>query len=156
MQHEIERKFLVSGDGWRKQAGPGLPCLQGYLAAAPSGAVVRARLLGDEGFLTVKGPAQGISRPEMEYRIPAQDARYMIEQLCGGRLVSKTRYRVQSGGMLWEVDEFLDANEGLVLAEIELDREEQPFERPDWIGREVSGDRRYSSAALAARPFREW
>ena len=156
MRAEIERKFLVSGDGWREAAGDGVPCCPGYISSDPAGATVRVRLLGGRGYLTVKGPAQGFSRPELEYEIPAADAEYMIENLCGGRVISKRRHTLESGGMHWEIDEFLGTNEGLVLAEIELEREDQPFRRPDWLGREVSHEGCYTNAALAGQPFREW
>lgn len=156
MQKEIERKFLVDGDGWRAAAGAGTICCQGYITSGPSGATVRVRLLGERGFLTVKGPAQGIARSEMEYEIPPADAEYMIENLCSDRLVSKLRHTLAVGGARWEIDEFRGANEGLILAEIELDREDQAFEKPAWLGREVTSDSRYYNAVLACRPFRTW
>lgn len=156
MRAEIERKFLVSGDGWREAAGDGALCCQGYLTSDPAGATVRVRLLDGRGYLTVKGPAQGLSRPELEYEIPAEDAEYMIENLCADRLVLKKRHTLKVGGACWEVDEFLGANEGLVVAEIELEREDQPFRRPDWLGREVTREGRYTNAALARCPFRGW
>lgn len=156
MKQEIERKFLVSGDGWRAAAGRGEICCQGYITAGPASATVRVRLLGEQGFLTIKGPAQGISRSECEYKIPAADAEYMIQNLCGDRLVSKKRYTFEVGGMIWEIDEFSGSNDGLIVAEIELKSEEQPFEKPGWLGAEVSFDPRYTNAALARHPFAQW
>jgi adenylate cyclase len=156
MKQEIERKFLVDGDGWRAAAGAGTICCQGYITSGPSDATVRVRLLGERGFLTIKGPAQGITRSECEYEIPAADAEYMIENLCGNRLVSKKRYKRKVGGMTWEIDEFSGLNEGLIVAEIELEHENQPFEKPAWLGAEVTSDPRYTNAALARNPFTRW
>lgn len=156
MQQEIERKFLVIGDGWRAAAGAGTICCQGYIISGPSGATVRARLLGEQGFLTVKGPAEGIARPEFEYEIPVADAEYLIENFCGDRLVSKKRYTFETGGMTWEIDEFSGLNEGLIVAEIELEHEDQVFSRPAWLGAEVTSDPRYTNAVLALNPFTRW
>lgn len=156
MKQEIERKFIVNGDGWRTTAGSGLICCQGYITAGPACATVRVRLLGERGFLTIKGSTRGISRPEMEYEIPAVDAEYMLENLCGDRLVLKKRYTLKIKGMFWEVDCFLGLNEGLVVAEVELESEGQSFEKPDWLGEEVTFDSRYYNAALACSPFTQW
>lgn len=156
MKQEIERKFLVNNDGWRAVAGSGISCRQGYITAGSSGATVRIRLLGDQGFLTIKGPSQGISRLEMEYEIPASDAEYMLSHLCNGGIVSKVRYILIHHGMRWEIDEFSGDNEGLTVAEIELEREDQFFDKPGWLGEEVSLDRRYTNAALARHPFFVW
>jgi adenylate cyclase len=153
MKQEIERKFLVNGDSWRAVAGAGLSCRQGYISTGSSSTTVRVRVLGKQGFLTIKGPTKGISRPEMEYEIPADEAEYMLEYLCDGGSVSKIRYILTCAGSRWELDEFFGANEGLVLAEIELESEDQPFERPDWLGNEVSFDWRYTNASLACRPM---
>ncbi len=156
MKQEIERKFIVIGDGWRIAAGAGEMCCQGYIKTEPASATVRVRLLADRGFLTIKGPTRGISRPECEYEIPAADAEYMIENLCGDRLVSKKRYTFKSGNMIWEIDEFLGLNEGLLVAEIELESEDQLFEKPEWVGEEVTSDVRYTNVALASHPFVRW
>ena len=156
MNWEIERKFLVCGDGWRAVVGEGLVCEQGYLASSSGGATVRVRRIGGRGFLTIKGPSEGISRVEMEYEIPEADAAAMLADLCGGRVVSKTRYRVDAGEFTWEIDEFAGANRGLVVAEIELENEAQCFDRPDWLGAEVSHDVRYFNACLAKKPFCLW
>ena len=156
MKQEIERKFLVTGDSWRKETGAGISCRQGYMTAGSSNVTIRVRLMGERGFLTVKGPTQGISRPEMEYEIPAADAEYMLAHFCAGRLVSKVRHNLIHSGSRWEIDEFSEDNTGLVVAEIELEREDQPFEKPVWLGEEVSLDRRYTNAALARKPFKSW
>jgi len=153
MKQEIERKFLVNGDGWRAMAGAGLSCRQGYISTGLSSATVRVRVLGKQGFLTIKGPTKGISRPEMEYEIPADEAEYMLEYLCDGGSISKVRYIVIFAGSRWELDEFSGANAGLVTAEIELESEDQPFEKPDWLGKEVSFDRRYTNVSLACCPM---
>jgi CYTH domain-containing protein len=157
MKQEIERKFLVTGAGWRKAAGEGVLCCQGYLAsAAGDGPTVRIRLMGQKAFLTIKGPTRGISRPEMEYEVPVPDAEYMLENLCGDRMISKVRYTLDYNGLRWEIDEFHGRNQGLILAEIELECENQPFEKPEWLGEEVSMDHRYSNSSLARHPFCRW
>ena len=156
MKQEIERKFLVSGDSWRAVAGNGTACCQGYITAGKDGATVRVRLRGSQGFLTVKGRTAGISRPELEYEIPAEDAEYMIKNLCSAGLIFKKRYTLEACGQHWEIDEFSGLNEGLIVAEIELEAEDQSFGKPDWLGREVSFDPRYSNAALARNPFGQW
>lgn len=156
MKQEIERKFLVIGDSWRKSAGAGLSCRQGYITAGREEATVRVRLLGQKGFLTIKGATKGISRAELEYEIPAADAEYMIQTLCGERQIEKRRYTLKVGLDIWELDEFAGLNAGLVMAEIELESETQSFEKPEWLGEEVSYDARYTNAALARRPFSHW
>ncbi len=156
MKQEIERKFLVTGDGWRKEAGAGISCRQGYMTVGPSNVTVRVRLLGEQGFLTIKGPTRGVSRSEMEYEISAADAEYMLAHFCSGGLVSKARYNLIHNGSRWEIDEFSGENAGLIVAEIELEQEDQPFEKPVWLGEEVSLDRRYTNAALARKPFKSW
>jgi CYTH domain-containing protein len=153
MKIEIERKFLVSGDGWRSATGAGLPCEQGYISSGADQVTVRVRRIGNKGFLTLKGAAQGISRPELEYEIPVSEAEYMLKNFCGDRIVSKTRYLVKIEGFTWEIDEFSGKNTGLVLAEIELETAGQPFSRPNWLGEEVSSDLRYTNARLAENPY---
>ncbi|MCB9525553.1 MAG: CYTH domain-containing protein [Myxococcales bacterium] len=155
MATEIERKFLVASDAWRAAADGGTPYLQGYLASG-GGATVRVRMAGKQGKLTIKGKTQGIARAEFEYTIPAADAEVMLRTLCRGQLVEKTRYRVPVGAHVWEVDVFVGANLGLVLAEVELGAEDEAFERPPWAGREVSDDPRYFNAYLARTPYAEW
>jgi len=151
---EIERKFLAEGDGWKAAAGDGLACRQGYLAIDPE-KTIRVRIIGEQAFLTIKGATSGISRSEFEYEIPVADAAELLK-LCGDAVVEKTRYFIGHGGMVWELDVFSGTNEGLVMAEIELETEDQSFELPDWVGREVSGDARYYNASLARKPFTNW
>jgi adenylate cyclase len=154
MGKEIERKFLVVGDVWRS-LGPGTLMQQGYLSTDLE-RVVRVRLEGDDASLTIKGQSVGATRGEWEYTIPKQDAEEMLTQLCLRPLIEKTRYRIIHEGMLWEVDEFLGDNEGLVVAEIELTSEDQSFAKPAWIGEEVTGDARYYNANLLMRPYSAW
>ncbi|MBI9020104.1 MAG: CYTH domain-containing protein [Verrucomicrobia bacterium] len=156
MKTEIERKFLVVGDAWRAAAGAGELYEQGYISSGSEKITVRVRRAADRGFLTLKGPTEGISRSEMEYEIPAEEADFMLKNFCGGRIVSKMRYLLPFNGNTWEIDEFSGKNAGLILAEIELETEGQPFEKPAWIGEEVSHDPRYFNAALALNPFLSW
>ena len=151
---EIERKFLLAGDAWR---GLGQPVLlrQGYLSSARE-RVVRVRIEGEQAMLTIKGANVGASRGEWEYPIPLADAVELLDGLCEQPLIEKYRHRIEHAGMVWEVDEFLGANAGLVVAEIELASEDQPFEKPEWIGAEVSGDARYYNANLIRHPFSQW
>ena len=149
---EIERKFLVVGDGWRR--GEGVPYAQGYLNRDPS-RTVRVRIAGARAFLTVKGISQGATRQEFEYEIPVADARQLLE-LSDGPVVRKTRRLVEHAGSTWEVDEFEGDNAGLVVAELELESEAQAYARPDWLGREVTDDPRYYNSNLATNPYRNW
>jgi CYTH domain-containing protein len=155
MNLEIERKFLVTGNSWREGA-TGVAFRQGYIGKDRG---VRVRLAGDKGFLTLKSkplPDSPISRREYEYEIPAADAQEMLNTLCDGGIVEKTRFTVMHQGFLWEIDEFEGANQGLIVAEIELKNPEEQFPLPPWIGKEVSDDPRYANAALAKRPHKSW
>ena len=154
MGTEIERKFLVSGDGWRGNA-PGGRIRQGYLSVDPARAV-RVRTAGERAWLTVKGALTGLSRPEFDYAIPLADARQMLDALCRQPLIDKTRYHIRHGDHLWEVDEFHGANDGLVIAEVELESETESFARPPWLGPEVSDDPRYFNINLFRHPYRDW
>lgn len=154
MALEIERKFLVTGAGW-KESAPGVVYRQGYLSSVKE-RVVRVRTEGDRGVLTIKGLTRGVSRLEFEYEIPRADADRLLDEVCERPLIEKTRYRLPAGDVTWEIDEFHGDNAGLVVAEVELAREDQPFERPAWLGREVSGDPRYFNANLVTHPYREW
>lgn len=147
---EIERRFLVAGDGWRPGA-VAVEIVQGYLSTDPR-RVVRVRLAGGSGYLTVKGLADGASRAEFEYPVPAADARELLA-LCGPAVVEKVRWLVSHGGREWVVDVFGGANAGLVLAEIELEAPDQAFDRPPWAGAEVTGLARFANASLAERPY---
>jgi adenylate cyclase len=152
MATEIERKFLVSGTEWKN--GPGTAYCQGYLNRSKE-RTVRVRIAGAQAFLTIKGLAQGISRLEFEYEIPLADAEQLLT-LCDGPLIQKMRYIVHHQGNCWEVDEFFGDNQGLVVAEIELQDENQRFERPAWVGAEVSDDARYFNSNLASQPYSQW
>ena len=155
MGTEIERKFLLRDSRWRSEVARSSTLRQGYLAAQPSG-TVRVRLDRGQGWLTIKGPTQGIARTEFEYPIPESDAVAMLEELCVGPILEKTRHVVPFGGLDWEIDEFLGDNLGLTVAEVELRDVDHCFEPPPWLGREVSGLTRYYNSALVERPFRNW
>ncbi len=154
MPTEIERKFLVRPEAWVKPAS-GVYCRQGYLHTAED-CTVRVRVADGRGFLTVKGRSRGIVRPEYEYEIPGEDAEAMLDSLAPKPLIEKIRYRIPHGGLIWEVDEFFGDNAGLLLAEVELEREDQLFEKPAWAGEDVSHDPRYYNANLAQNPFIAW
>lgn len=154
MATEIERKFLVKGDQWRK-LGKGTVYRQGYLSTVKE-RVVRVRTIDDKGYLTIKGITTGATRLEFEYEIPVKDANQMLDELCERPLIEKTRYVVEYGGLTWEIDEFAGDNRGLILAEVELSSEDQKVELPDWIGEEVTGDPRYFNSNLIKHPFTRW
>jgi len=161
MPLEIERKFLVAGDAWRAEAHAVIPMAQGYLndlATVDSGAMrssVRVRIAGEEAFLNLKSRELGHTRQEFDYPIPVEDARALLA-LCVGGVIDKRRHLVRHDGHLWEVDEFLGDNAGLVVAEIELQRADEPFARPAWLGREVTDEPRYYNLALATTPYSRW
>lgn len=155
MSIEIERKFLVSDDSWRARVTGQVTMRQGYLTEIGSAASVRLRVEGEQGRLNIKQSVVGSRRAEYEYDIPLADAEEMIATLCRG-VVTKTRYRVAEGGHSWEVDVFDGDNAGLVVAEIELDHEDEDFQHPSWLGEEVTQDARYYNHALASRPYRSW
>ena len=152
MGKEIERKFRVKKDTWRKVKGTRYH--QGYLNSAKE-RNVRVRTMEDKAYLTIKGIAIGASRMEFEYEIPLQDANELLE-ICEKPLIEKTRYKVQEGGFVWEVDEFFRENQGLIVAEVELESEDQEFPKPDWVGEEVTGDPRYFNSNLIKNPYTNW
>jgi adenylate cyclase len=154
MGTEIERKFLVKDDAWRQDAEPGVLLRQGYLAAG-DGLSVRIRTDGERAWLTVKGPSDGLSRAEFEYAVPPEDAAALLA-LCGTRWVEKRRHRHAHAGHVWEIDEFLGANAGLIMAEVELAQADEAVALPEWIGREVSGDKRFENASLSRSPYSVW
>jgi adenylate cyclase len=154
MPREIERKFLVSGDDWREGA-TGTGFRQGYLSTVKE-RTVRVRTTDDRGFLTVKGITVGATRAEYEYEIPFADATAMLDDLCERPLISKTRYRIDHAGHTWDIDEFHDENDGLVIAEVELGSEDEEVDLPDWVGAEVTDDPRYFNANLIDHPYGEW
>lgn len=155
MAIEIERKFLVAGEGWRSVVTRSAPMRQGYLGGAEGRASIRVRVSGDDAWLNIKAAVMGSSRAEYEYAIPLADANEMLDRLCTG-LIDKTRHYVEHQGHVWEVDEFAGDNAGLVVAEIELDRPDETFSSPSWLGREVTDERRYYNHALALHPYRLW
>lgn len=153
-QQEIERKFLVKGDGWRGKGKTEL-FRQGYIARTQD-RTVRVRVAGDRGILTIKYRGEGIARSEFEYDIPFDEAQALLDGLAPGEIIEKLRHTFTCDGSVWEVDEFLGANQGLVVAEIELDSEDQPFVRPDWLGDEVSKISRYLNVELSRLPYTAW
>ena len=154
MNTEIERKFLVLNQSWKTTARP-VQCRQGYISTEPA-QTVRIRTVGAEGFLTIKGISTGAARAEFEYPLPYEDAQYLLNHLCLKPLIEKTRWHYDYKGHLWEIDEFSGENEGLIVAEIELTSEAEIFERPDWLGKEVTGDPRYYNASLVIKPYKKW
>jgi len=154
MAKEIERKFLVKGDAWR-QLGAGSVYRQGYIATQ-NAVTVRVRIANNRGYITIKSPSVNYSRSEFEYEIPLTDAQEMLDTLCDRPLIEKVRYKVELDGLIWEIDEFDGDNKGLILAEVELSDEQQQVELPDWIGEEVSTDKRYFNSNLAKFPFSQW
>lgn len=155
MPKEIERKFLVSSTAWHDSAGPGVRYRQGYLCE-PKLASVRVRIEGEVARLNIKSATVGITRLEYEYDIPVRDAEEMLKTLCDGPVIEKTRYHVEHGDHVWEIDVFEGDNAGLIVAELELQREDEPFERPAWVGAEVSHDMRYYNVMLAKHPYKDW
>ncbi len=151
---EIERKFLIKKNSWKSAVTRFHKIKQGYLNSSPS-RTVRVRLYDDKGFLTIKGKSENLTRKEYEYDIPAFEAESLME-LCERPLIEKTRHLCQYEGHVWEVDVFEGVNKGLVLAEIELTKEEETFSLPDWIGEEVSTDPRYFNSSLIKHPFGSW
>lgn len=160
MAIEIERKFLVVSDNWRQAVVRQQTLRQGYLNRtsedAQGGASVRIRIAGDEAFLNIKQAVTGTSRLEYDYGVPVPDAVEMLDELCHKPLIEKTRHWVEHAGFTWEVDVFHGDNSGLIVAEIELPAEDTAFDKPDWVGREVTEQRRYYNVALCERPYREW
>ena len=153
MALEIERKFLVNENNWRN--GQGTMYRQGYLNSAEN-RNVRVRVIDDRGYLTVKGISQGATRVEYEYEIPKPDAEDMLDNLCEQPLIIKKRFKIEFKGFVWEVDEFLGENQGLIIAELELESETQTFIKPKWIGVEVTGDPKYFNSNLIHRPYNKW
>ena len=153
MGTEIERKFLVQEGAWREAKATRYR--QGYLSTVKE-RTVRVRTINNKGYLTIKGITVGASRLEFEYEIPAVDAEELLDSLCEKPLIDKNRYKVDYGTFTWEVDEFFGENEGLIVAEVELESENQPFERPEWVTEEVTTDPRYYNANLIKNPYSRW
>jgi CYTH domain-containing protein len=154
MGREVERKYLVAGDAWRA-LGNGTRYRQGYLSSEKE-RTVRIRSTGEKGYVTIKGISVGATRAEYEYEIPLADADAMIDTLVERPIIEKYRYEIPFGNVVVQVDEFLGENAGLVVAEIELASEDQEFEKPDWLGKEVTGDPRYYNANLIRHPYSNW
>jgi adenylate cyclase len=155
MATEIERKFLLKDDSWKKEADQGTRYSQGYLVGSHS-ASVRVRIQGERAFLNIKSATIDITRQEFEYEIPLTDAQEMLETLCEKPLVDKTRYFVNAGQHTWEIDVFAGENQGLSVAEIELTAKDEQFDKPAWLGEEVSNDARYYNVSLVKHPFKDW
>jgi adenylate cyclase len=159
MANEIEHKFLIRDDRWRQQVERSAPMRQGYLTS-DARCSVRVRVADGQGFLNIKSVIKsgtlGIQRSEYEYPIPLAEAEEILDTLCEKPLLEKTRHYLHFGGRLWEIDEFAGDNTGLIVAEVELDRPDEPFARPDWLGEDVSHDIRYYNSQLARHPYNTW
>lgn len=154
MPLEIERKFLIKNDSWKDQVSSQMSISQGFLNDEPD-RVIRIRTSDQTGFLTIKGRMKDISRPEYEYEIPYYEACELLK-MCNPTIIRKTRYKVYNRDHLWEIDIFHAENEGLSIAEIELQSEDEIFHKPDWIGREVSHEKKYLNLFLSKHPFQQW
>ena len=155
MQVEVEHKYLVRKDLWYAiHKHEGLEIRQAYLSADPA-RTIRIRIAGPSAYLTIKGPSHKASRLEFEYPIPVPDAHELL-QFCAGNFIEKVRYKVEFAGKIWEVDEFFGQNDGLILAEIELSAPDEIYDKPSWIGEEVTDDVRYYNSALAQKPYSSW
>ena len=156
MGQEIEKKFLVNGDGYKAEATKAVRITQGYLSSVPE-RTVRVRIKGDKGNITIKGigSQSGASRFEWEKEIPVEDVHELLK-LCEPGIIDKTRYIIPKGNHNFEVDEFYGDNEGLVVAEVELGAEDESFERPSWLSAEVTGDERYYNSMLMKNPYKNW
>ena len=155
MATEIERKFLLRDDSWRREVSASLDIVQGYLANNER-ASIRVRVSGSEASLNIKSMTLGAVRSEFDFSIPLEDARVLLERLCVHPLIEKTRHHVSYGGSDFEIDEFRGENQGLVVAELELRRDTRDFPRPPWLGIDVTDDARYYNINLVSQPFRRW
>ena len=162
MGTEIERKYLVKKAEWRSHkkrlqsqfSNLGKEYYQGYITT-DNGTTVRVRIVGDTGYITLKSKAIGHTRLEFEYPIPVKDAREMLTAFCDKPLIEKVRYKINFSNLIWEVDEFMGENEGLIIAEVELENEQQQIDIPDWIEREVN-DKKYFNSYLVQHPYSQW
>jgi adenylate cyclase len=154
MAHEIEHKYLIDLGKWHPQ-GEGVSYRQGYLTPTQD-CVVRVRIAGDKAFVTIKGPSEGLKRLEFEYPVPVADAEVMLGSLAQGVLIEKTRHKEDHAGRTWEIDVFHGDNEGLVVAEVEVDDADDVVSLPDWVRAEVSHDPRYFNNSLVANPYKGW
>ncbi|MGQ0656861.1 MAG: CYTH domain-containing protein [Chromatiales bacterium] len=157
MGKEIERKFLVRHDGWRQRIAKSVHLCQGYLhTGAGSACSIRVRVEGEEARLNIKSATLGTTRTEFDFSIPAADGQAILDELCARPFVEKTRHYVEHAGHWWEIDVFEGENAGLIVAEIELKDADEQFERPEWLGEEVSHDPRYYNVSLVQSPYRNW
>ena len=154
MGTEIERKFLLTNDVWR-ELGEGVRYRQGYLNSIKE-RTLGVRTINEKGFLTIKGITIGATRVEYEYEIPKDECTAMLDALAEKPIIDKSRYKVGYEGFTWEIDEFFGENQGLIVAEIELESEDQKFDKPEWIGEEVTGDPRYFNSNLIKHPYTKW
>ncbi|WP_207532538.1 CYTH domain-containing protein [Desertivirga arenae] len=155
MKFEIERKYLLNKDKWANYEKPsGDFYRQGYILKDPA-KTVRVRLTNSNAYITIKGSVKGISRVEYEYEIPQADAKELLDHFCSSEL-SKIRYKILFEGKVWEVDEFQGDNEGLIIAEIELESEDEKYNLPDWVIEDVTGDVRYYNSQLTEYPYKNW
>ena len=152
---EIEKKFLLANDNWRRQVQKSIQFCQGYLVGSEKSSV-RVRIEGDKSNLNIKGATLGVRRQEFEYPIPMEDAKELLATLCAEPLIEKTRHYIHAGEHLWEIDEFAGDNEGLIVAEVELTDESDLVESHDWLGKEVSHDERYYNSMLIKNPYKNW
>ena len=152
---EIERKFLVKNNSWQVESDAGQEFVQGYMVGGVKSSV-RVRIEGDRAFLNIKSATIGVTRMEYEYPIPVSDARELLENLCNKPLIEKNRYLIRRNGLVWEIDVFKGDNAGLVVAEVELNSQDQSFESPEWLGEEVSHDPRYYNVNLTKHPYKNW
>lgn len=155
MGNEIERKFLVKSNRWREEVASSLSLRQGYLLRG-TGTAIRVRVQDGRAELNIKSTQDGIHRLEFEYQIPLEDGEELLDRIALPPLIEKTRHLVRRGDHVWEIDEFFGANAGLIVAEIELASADEAFDRPDWLGREVSTDPRYYNSSLSEHPFCTW
>lgn len=155
MAKEIEHKFLLRNDRWRSQVERSARLRQGYLTS-DARCSVRVRVAESQGFLNIKSGTLGIQRSEYEYPIPLAEAEEILDTLCAKPLLEKTRHYLKFDQHLWEIDEFAGENAGLIMAEVELSRIDEPFARPDWLGKDVSHDIRYYNSQLARHPYQTW
>jgi adenylate cyclase len=152
---EIERKFLLLSDTWRNEVSEAVVIRQGYFSSGGK-ASIRVRVEANQASLNIKSATPGISRQEYQYAIPVEEGQELLDTLCARPLIEKTRHFVRRGHHLWEIDEFHGENQGLIVAEIELQHSDETFEKPDWLGEEVSHALQYYNVSLVKRPFREW
>jgi adenylate cyclase len=155
MALEIERKFLLKNDNWRSGKETGILYRQGYLSIEPE-RVVRVRVADQTGVITIKGKSEGAQRKEFEYEIPLSDAGELLDKLCLNPLIEKYRYKIDYENFIWEIDEFIGDNSGLILAELELQNAHQKFTYPDWVGEEVTDDPKYYNSNLVENPYKNW